>query len=98
MISQHYDLDADALYIELANHQVARTVQVDAGTLVDLDASGGVVGIEVVHPGRAWPRDQILDQFTISEDNARELRTYFPHSAQLTSPEHPASPVPVAVG
>jgi uncharacterized protein YuzE len=42
MIKKSYDLDADALYITLTDHEVIRTVQIDGGTLVDLDADGGV--------------------------------------------------------
>ena len=40
-----YDLDVGALYIRLTDAGVARTREVDDNTVVDLDASGGVVGI-----------------------------------------------------
>jgi uncharacterized protein YuzE len=60
-----YDQAADALYITLAEGvQVSRTVQIDAGTLVDLDRFGNVRGIEVVRPGRTWPLDEILSRFS----------------------------------
>ena len=98
MILQSYDLDADALYIRLADHPVARTVQLDAGTLVDLDADGALVGIEVIQPQRAWPLDDILARFAVSEDDARGLRAYFPHPSQLRPAAHPDSRIPVAVG
>lgn len=98
MISQSYDLDADALYIELADGPAARTVQIDRGTLVDLDSGGNVVGIEVIQPARTWPLLEILTGFSVSDDDARELRAYFEYPAQLVPPAHPAPRVPVAVG
>ena len=98
MISQSYDLDAGALYIRLADGQVARTAQVDNGTLVDLDAAGDVVGIEVILPARTWPLEEILGRFGVSEHDARELRAYFSPPARLSQPVHPGPRVPVAVG
>lgn len=43
-----YDLNARALYITLAGGTVARTCEADDNTLADLDADGGVLGVEVV--------------------------------------------------
>ena len=65
MIRQSYDLDADALYIRLTSRKVARTAEIDAGTLVNLDADGGIVGIEVLQLARKWPLDEILARFTV---------------------------------
>lgn len=98
MISQSYDLDAGALYIELVDCQAARTEQVDTGTLVDLDSAGNIIGIEVINPERLWPLEEILHRFTVSEDDARELRAYFSRPMTIVPPEHPAARVPVAVG
>ncbi len=98
MISQSYDLDAGALYIELAGREVARTVQVDPGTLVDLDQAGAVVGIEVIQPERSWPLEEILSRFAVAQQDARELRAFFPYPAAIVPPAHPAARVPVAVG
>lgn len=98
MILQSYDLDADALYIKLADRPIARTAQLDAGTLADLDDQGVLVGIEIIQPQRAWPLDSILTRFTVSEDIARELRAYFPHPSQLRPTSHPGPRIPVAVG
>lgn len=70
-----YDQAADAVYITLAEDaQVSRTVQIDAGTLVDLDRFGNVRGIEVVRPGRTWPLDEILSRFSIAEADTTLLR------------------------
>ncbi len=55
-----YDHEADALYITLTDAEVARTVELDPGTLVDVDRHGAPVGVEVLRPAREWPEDQLL--------------------------------------
>ncbi len=97
MIRQSYDLDANALYITVTDHEVARTTEVDAGTLVDVDAAGFLVGIEVLSPQRCWPLEDILGRFRVAEADAEQLRVYFPYPAQLVPPAHPDPRVPVAV-
>jgi uncharacterized protein YuzE len=97
MISQTYDLAANALYITVTDHQVSRTAQIDTGTLVDLDAAGAIVGIEVLNFDRCWPVDEILERFHIAPENAEELRAYFSGLGQPVRPEHPAPRVPVSV-
>jgi uncharacterized protein YuzE len=86
MISQSFDIDADALYIELHSRAVARTVQIDSGTLVDLDDAGQLLGIEVIHPQRSWPLHAIIERFGVTADAALELNTYFPMIAQTSPP------------
>ncbi len=73
----HYDTEADALDIGLRAGIVARTVQLDAGTLVDLDAAGNVVSIEVIRPSRPWPLDELFARFPIAEDDAAVLRSFW---------------------
>jgi len=97
MISQAYDLDAQALYIKVSDHPVARTAEIDTGTLVDVDAAGDVVGIEVLNFARCWPLTEILDRFHVAPEDAAQLRAYFSHPAQLTVPEHPAPRVLVSI-
>ncbi len=98
MISLSYDLDAGALYIKVDGERgkVARTVEIDTGTLVDLDASGRIAGIEVIQPARSWPLDEILGRFSVGDDDERELRAYFAQPTQRRQPEHPAQGVRVA--
>lgn len=86
MISQQYDLDAQALYIELADRKSAVSEEIDPGTLVDLDAQGHVIGIEVIHPNRPWPLDEILERYEIDPHDARELRAYFPQAPRTAEP------------
>lgn len=77
MIRQDYDADVGALYLKLADRKVTRTVEVDSGTLADLDSAGRLVGIEVLQPDRAWPLEDILTRFHVSEEQARELRANY---------------------
>ena len=85
-----YDLDAGALYIGLSERDVARTRQVDDNTLVDLDAAGRPVGIEITSIDHPWAVDEVLRGFDIPERDAALVRAYF------SSPERGAAPlVPV---
>jgi uncharacterized protein YuzE len=69
-----YDLQADALYITLNEQaEVASTIQVDPGTLVDLDSRGNLIGVEVIRPARPWPLEEILSQFPTSDADAHLL-------------------------
>ncbi|MDE0374666.1 MAG: DUF2283 domain-containing protein [bacterium] len=70
-----YDNDADALYIEIKDSPVAGTRQFDEGTMVDLDASGEVVGIEILQPARDWPLEEIKASFGLGEDNTAILES-----------------------
>lgn len=69
-----YDQQADALYIELEAAEVSRTVQVDRGTLVDLDTDGRLIGVELIRPARPWPLATILSRFPADPGDARLLR------------------------
>lgn len=48
-----YDTSADVYYIRLLEGTVARTVEYGGAHLVDLDAKGNVLGIEVLLPQEA---------------------------------------------
>ena len=69
-----YDQQADALYIQLDDAHVARTVHIDRGTLVDLDAQGHLIGVELIRPARPWPLATILNGFPVDPTSARILR------------------------
>jgi len=68
-----YDKTADALEILLADGIVARTVELDPGTLVDVDEHGDPLSIEIIHPMRRWPLEEILDRFEVEEHDAEIL-------------------------
>lgn len=73
-----YDSAVDALDIKiLEGSLVSRTEQIDAGTLVDLDAQGHVLSIEVIRPARRWPLDEILARFDVSEEHVEVLRSFW---------------------
>lgn len=84
-----YDREADALYIALVSDRpVARTTEIDLGTLVDLDVRGRLLGVEVVRPARSWPLDAILDRYPVDAGTEAYLRSLFP-------PDADAAPYPV---
>ncbi len=47
-----YDQEANALYITLREAQVAKTNEVTDNFIVDLDAEGRPIGIEILHVRR----------------------------------------------
>jgi uncharacterized protein YuzE len=68
-----YDQESDALYVRLVDgERVARTEQLDRGTLVDLDRLGRVLGIEILKPTRPWPLSDIVERFDVPEASALE--------------------------
>jgi uncharacterized protein YuzE len=82
-----YDQQADALYIALANNvRAARTVQIDPGTLVDLDVQGRLVGVEVIRPARSWPLDEILRRFPADPADAIVLRLLESNALRMFAP------------
>ncbi len=44
-----FDPSADALYIELADGDVEKTTEISPGVMLDFDANGNVLGIEMLH-------------------------------------------------
>ncbi|HEU4348285.1 MAG TPA: DUF2283 domain-containing protein, partial [Actinoplanes sp.] len=52
------------------------TVDLDSGTLVDVDADGRALGLEVIHPHREWPIEAFIQRFDIPAAESRALRLY----------------------
>lgn len=50
-----YDPDADAMYIELVEREVAKTKEVDDNTIIDLDNEGNVIGVEILFVKERMP-------------------------------------------
>jgi len=44
-----YDKDADAMYIELSDSEFSKNKKVDNDTIVDLDESNNIIGIEILN-------------------------------------------------
>lgn len=68
-----YDDNADSLYIDITDSPVARSRQFDEGTIVDLDESGEVVGIEILRPARDWPLGEIKASFRLGKEDTAIL-------------------------
>lgn len=51
-----FDHEVDALYVELAEGEVDKTEEIKPGVILDYDASGNILGIELLHvSSRAHP-------------------------------------------
>lgn len=61
-----YDNEIDALYIRLQEKYVDQTLEIAEGLNIDLDASGKMVGLEVLD---ATDRYSLADIFNISTEN-----------------------------
>jgi uncharacterized protein YuzE len=48
----HYYPETDSLYIDLASRPSAEAREVAPGVVLDLDADGGLVGIDIDHASR----------------------------------------------
>jgi uncharacterized protein YuzE len=48
----HYDPETDSLYIELKSEPEAETREIVDGLVVDFDAKGDVVGLDIDHASR----------------------------------------------
>ena len=73
-----YSTDADALYIELeAVRRVARTVEVSPSCLVDLDAEGQPLGIELLNPSTSYLSiAEVVTRWTLSQERLAQLLAY----------------------
>lgn len=78
MLSTTYDAQADALYISIRRGNVARTQHLDDWTLVDEDAHGTALGVEVLHPVRDWPLTEFLNHYRIAGPDRQLLEELFP--------------------
>jgi uncharacterized protein YuzE len=72
-----YDLDVGALYIRLSDAEIASTREAGDNAAVDLDAAGGVVGIEVISTAYPWPLADILVSYDLPGDEEAQIRAYF---------------------
>jgi uncharacterized protein YuzE len=72
-----YDLTVGALYIKLSDAKIARTMQAGDNAAVDLDAAGGVVGIEVISAAYPWPLAEILARYAIPAGEVAQITNYF---------------------
>lgn len=96
-----YDLNAGALYIRLSGEEIARTREAGDNAAVDLNAAGGVVGIEVISAVHPWPLAEILASYRIPAGEAAQIRAYFSYAGQPVQrqplPLSMSSPAPAAL-
>ena len=73
-----YSPEADALYVELQPvRRVARTVEVSPSCLVDLDAAGRPLGIELLAPSISFQSlTAVLSRWEFSPELSAQLRAY----------------------
>ena len=79
----HYDHDADALEIRLADGIVAHTIVIDSGTQVDVDEHGAALSIEVIRPARRVPVNEIIERFGLEHDDVEILRSLWAENVRL---------------
>jgi uncharacterized protein YuzE len=82
-----YSTTGDALYIELQPvRRVARTVEVSPSCLVDLDAAGQPLGIELLAPSISYPSiAQVVTRWAFSGQQVSQLLTY-PYQSLTSHP------------
>ncbi|HET8578318.1 MAG TPA: DUF2283 domain-containing protein [Methylomirabilota bacterium] len=87
-----YSTDADALYVELeAVRRVARTVEISPSCLVDLDAEGRPLGIELLNPATSYQSiAEVLTRWALSREQTAALLA-FPYQSLTPRPQSTSS-------
>jgi len=62
-----FDKDADAVYIEFFNGDLASNKKMDNSTILDLDEKGNILGIELLNVSKRIPKN------FLSEVNVKNL-------------------------
>lgn len=58
----HYDQENDSLYIDLNSRPSADSREIQDGVIIDLDATGKIVGIDIQHAS------ELMDLTTLETD------------------------------
>ena len=56
-----YSKSADALYVYFREKEVAKSKEVEEGVVIDLDAEGHIVGIEVLDASKRLQPDELVN-------------------------------------
>ena len=59
----HYDQETDSLYIDLNSRPSADSREIQEGVVIDVDAKGKIVGIDIQHAS------ELLDLATLEADS-----------------------------
>jgi uncharacterized protein YuzE len=57
------DHEADAVYLNLTDHEIVESEEVADGIVVDYDAEGRIVGLEILDASRRTGDPSVLKQF-----------------------------------
>ncbi|MFA6064483.1 MAG: DUF2283 domain-containing protein [archaeon] len=57
----NYDKEADAVYIRLKKGTVAKTKKIDDITLIDLDKTNDVLGMELLNASKRIPQKSLFE-------------------------------------
>jgi uncharacterized protein YuzE len=52
LMKLEFDPAADAAYLEISDQDVESSQEIKPGVIIDYDAQGNVVGVEVLHVGK----------------------------------------------
>jgi uncharacterized protein YuzE len=55
------DKEADAMYIEVSDEEFSKNRKIDDETILDLDESGKIVGIELLNVSKRMTKDFLSD-------------------------------------
>ena len=62
------DHKADAVYLNLTDHDIAESEEVADGIVVDYDAEGRIVGLEILDASRRTGDPSVLKQFRHAQE------------------------------
>ncbi|OGR84147.1 MAG: hypothetical protein A2902_06525 [Elusimicrobia bacterium RIFCSPLOWO2_01_FULL_64_13] len=60
-----FDPEAKALYIQIKDAKIKRTVEFGPETFVDLDSKGDLIGVEMLHPGKLTILRRIAREYQV---------------------------------
>lgn len=63
-MKSRYDAEADALYVRFAEAPVVESEEVRPGLVIDLDATGRIVAVEILDVSRHLSKDADLTRLT----------------------------------
>ncbi len=55
------DKEANAMYIEVSDEKFAKNRKIDNETILDLDAKGNIIGIELLNVSKRMTKDFLSD-------------------------------------
>ena len=64
------DHTSDAIYLNLTDHDIAESEEVADGIVVDYDAEGRIVGLEILDASRRTGDPSVLKQFSFDLSSA----------------------------